>query len=625
MLSIVVSLILLGSVLWGQTLPVGESIHYVRPGDNPQAALDAAQAGDKIVFLPGLHEHPLRKHQSILYVDKSIDIELMEGTVLKLASNETVLEGEPEITIDHGAPKRLNDFSVGGAYDLGLGQTIFTIRIDGAGRGDRPDTFEWGAGQVRNLSHRKVPITSDWQSLSNGVEIKFDSATGHNLGSLWFLSYDGRESYGIRVGHGLQEYYIEDVRIFGRGTIDLNHRHNVQPSGLVKNISACVLLNGRVRNISVEGITMVDTMRSVMAYGEHTGKFLRGGGTEGGESFDAEKISIVGTRTINPVDKGYLLGHPSHRGRISNVRCNYNYMETGTTSLEPNFNLNQYEVIGNVIKSGGRAIHCWRKSINGIIKNNVRIDDTTGLEVVMVNSPGAWEDPENLIIRDNRNHLSDALGYWASVTAGLENRALGAYSAVGGGRHNTAEAEFAAIVGGDGNRASGFAATATGGRGNEASAPYSRVHGVDARSLRPGEDALAAGSFEEPGDAQASRLVVRAQTTDNTPQALHAADGGLIHIAESSTVSYRVLATARSQGGSVQAGFEAKGLARREAAGSVALFGDTVSTIYSSQPGLRFGAVADSQGGALELRATGLAATTLRWVAQVELVEVRFE
>ena len=50
MLSIVVSLLLLGSVPWGQTLPVGESIHYVRLGDNPQAALDAAQAGDKIVF-----------------------------------------------------------------------------------------------------------------------------------------------------------------------------------------------------------------------------------------------------------------------------------------------------------------------------------------------------------------------------------------------------------------------------------------------------------------------------------------------------------------------------------------------------------------------------------------------
>jgi hypothetical protein len=289
MLWIVTSFILLASVVWGQTLPVGESIHYVRPGDNPQAVLDAAQVGDKIVFLPGLHEHPLRKHQSILYVDKSMDIELMEGSVLKLANNQTVLEGDPEITIDHGAPKQLDDFSMGGEYDLGLGQVFFTIRIDSEGSGDRPDTFEWGTSQVRNLPHRNVSITGDWQPLSNGVEMKFDSATGHNAGSLWFVSYDGRESYGIRVGHGLQEDYIEDVRIFGRGTIDLNHRNNVQPSGLVKNISACVLLHGRIRNISVESITMVDTMRSVMAYGEHTGRFLRGGGTEGGESFDAEK------------------------------------------------------------------------------------------------------------------------------------------------------------------------------------------------------------------------------------------------------------------------------------------------------------------------------------------------
>ena len=33
--------------------------------------------------------------------------------------------------------------------------------------------------------------------------------------------------------------------------------------------------------------SMTDTMRSVMLYGEHTGKFLRGGGTGPGESFDA--------------------------------------------------------------------------------------------------------------------------------------------------------------------------------------------------------------------------------------------------------------------------------------------------------------------------------------------------
>ncbi|MFN7891960.1 MAG: hypothetical protein ACK5OC_16830 [Pirellula sp.] len=40
--------------------------------------------------------------------------------------------------------------------------------------------------------------------MNHGVKIRFDHTGDHNLGSLWFLSYDGRESYGIRVGHGLQ-------------------------------------------------------------------------------------------------------------------------------------------------------------------------------------------------------------------------------------------------------------------------------------------------------------------------------------------------------------------------------------------------------------------------------------
>ncbi|MCY4584659.1 MAG: hypothetical protein OXB98_01345 [Bryobacterales bacterium] len=628
MLRIVSSAILASSVLWGQTLPVAESIHYVRPGDNPQAVLAAASPGGKLVFLPGMHEHPLRRHRSLLYVDKPIDIELMEGAVLRLADHQSKLEYEPELTIDHGAVKKLDDFSFGGRYDGGIGPVIYTIRIDCEGAGGQPDTFSWitgwGPGATQGAPTAGVPITGDWQPLSNGVQIKFESRRGHNEGSFWALSYDGPESYGIRIGHGLQEDYIEDVRIFGRGAIDLNQDNNVQPSELVKDISACVLIHGRVRNVSVEQITMTNTMRSVMVYGEHTGKFLRGGDTEGGESFDAENIAIAGTRTINPKGRGYLLGHPSHRGRLSKVRCNYNYMETLATSLEPNFNLSQYEVIGNVIKSGGRAIHCWRKSVNGIIKNNVRIDDTTGKEVVMVNSPGAWGDPENLTIRDNRNHLSDALGRWASVTAGLDNRALGALSVVGGGRSNTAQAELATIVGGEGNRADGRAATVTGGEGNEANAPYSRVHGAGAMSLRPAEDVLAGGAFGSPGDAQASRLVAKGLTTDNVPRVLLLAAGAPIRLPENTSLSYRILVVARDDNGRQQSAFEALGLARSDATGDIELFGNRTSVIHKSDAAIDFDVVANSQGRALELQATGLADTGMRWVAQVDLVEVRF-
>lgn len=606
------ALLLLLSLAASAQTPSVDSIHYIRPGDNPQAVADAASPGDKLVFLPGLHEHPLRKHQSLLYVDKSLDIELMEGATLKLADGQTKLDHEPELSIDHGSPKTLDDFSSGGRYDGGLGAVIFWIQTDSEGRDGRPDTFQWRtswgpAGKPANV-HDNVPITGDWQELRNGVRIKFDATTGHSKGSFWALSYDGPESYGIRVGHGTQRDYIEDVRIYGRGVIDLNQDNNVQPSELVKDITASVLLHGRVRNIWVEQITMINTMRSVMVYGEHTGKFLSGGGTEGGESFDAEKIFILGTRTINPKGRAYLLGHPSHRGKLTNVRCNYNYMETLATALEPNFNLSEYEVIGNVIKSDGRAIHCWRKSVNGIIKNNVRIDDTTGKEVVMVNSPGAWDDPENLIIRDNPNYLSDHLGYWATATGGFESRAAGRFSGVAGGYRNAAEGDYAAV---------------TGGADNQAVAPYSRAHGLGAGARRPGEDALAAGVFAETGDAQSSSLVAKAVTDGVTPTNLQLAGKAPLTVAPGSTVAYRVLAAARNDDGTIRAAYEAKGLAQRAGSGGVELLGAASTPIHESAQGLDF-EVGPDGAEAIALKARGLAGEQIRWVARVELVEVTF-
>jgi len=76
------------------------AVHPVRPGDDPQAILDHASAGDRIVFLPGLHEHPPNKNRSILYVDKPIDIELQAGAVLKLPDNATALQKDGEITTE---------------------------------------------------------------------------------------------------------------------------------------------------------------------------------------------------------------------------------------------------------------------------------------------------------------------------------------------------------------------------------------------------------------------------------------------------------------------------------------------------------------------------------------------
>lgn len=417
------TLTILTGLLLATSVALQAADHPVRPGDHPQAVIDRAAPGDRIVFLPGLHQHRPGKHRALLFVDKSVEIELKSGATLKLADNATKLDAAPEITTDQDAGKKLDDIEVGGAFDLSQ-PSIFTIITDAEGHDGQPDTFAWGVfhsvdnpdgsaqlnpskSRFNETPHRGIPITGDWQELVQGVTIRFGSKTGHNKGSRWFITYDGPEAYGVRIGHGMQADDIENVRISGPGTIDMNATHNVQPGFLVKDINACVLIHGRVRGVVVEGITMTDTNRSVMCYGEHSGKFLPGGAVASGESFDAEDITIRYTRTLNPNGAAYLLGHPSHRGQLRNVKCNHNYMETAVTAIEPNHNLDGYEVIGNVIKSGGIAIHCWRHSKNGVIADNLRIHDNTGKPVVVFGAPRGWQPPEPPIVRNNRNHLGE--------------------------------------------------------------------------------------------------------------------------------------------------------------------------------------------------------------------------
>ncbi len=173
----------------------------------------ATAPGDRLVFMPGLHEHALGKHRSMLYVDKPIEIELQEGATLKLAPGVTKLEAEGEITTDQDAGKKLDDFEIGGRFDLSqpaadgpesYGAVIYTILIDGVGADGRPDTFAWGDGRIFDTPHKHMPITGDWQELSHGVKVRFANRSGHSVRSLWFVSYDGPEAYGIRIGHGRQ-------------------------------------------------------------------------------------------------------------------------------------------------------------------------------------------------------------------------------------------------------------------------------------------------------------------------------------------------------------------------------------------------------------------------------------
>jgi hypothetical protein len=201
----VVSLVLVTLTSWAQAAE-----HRVELGESPQAALDRAAAGDKLVFLPGLHQHRLGKHRALLYVDKPVEIELQQGATLKLADGETQLEAEPEITTDQDAAKKLDDLAMGGQFDRSR-PASYTLRIDGVGQEGQPDTCAWGVfhtvanpqgttNRARSESNFSEPpfttlaITGEWQELNHGVKVRFGSPTGHSQGSLWFVSYDGPEA-----------------------------------------------------------------------------------------------------------------------------------------------------------------------------------------------------------------------------------------------------------------------------------------------------------------------------------------------------------------------------------------------------------------------------------------------
>lgn len=65
------------------------------------------------------------------------------------------------------------------------------------------------------------------------------------------------------------------------------------------------------------------------------------------------------------------------------------------------------------------------------------------------------------------------------------------------------------MSGGQDNRATGAYASVTGGRESVAEGAYARAQGQQARARRVGEDAIAAGVFQTPGDAQTSVLAAR--------------------------------------------------------------------------------------------------------------------
>ena len=268
-------------------------------------------------------------------------------------------------------------------------------------------------------------------------------------------------------------------------------------------------------------------------------------------------------------------------------------------------------------------------------------------------------------IRGNANQV--ASGDLSFVGSGSSNKATGPSSATLGGDSGTASGQrsvtlggvFAvassqhAVAGGYGGQATGNTSFAFGyqcvasgqmamtfgnyslasgeesiafGYRSTASAKWATSQGSDGNGNKQGQRVIANGRFAALGDAQGSELVVRRSTTNATQSELFLDGSSLrITIANDTTWAFECLIVGRrTDADNESAAYRITGcIDRNTNAASTALVGTpTVTVISEDTAAWDVDAVADTTNGSLNLRVTGEAAKTIRWVGWVRLVEV---
>ena len=226
----------------------------------------------------------------------------------------------------------------------------------------------------------------------------------------------------------------------------------------------------------------------------------------------------------------------------------------------------------------------------------------------------------------NSNSAYGATGY-AAISIGLQSRATASDSIALGP---------SSYASGTNSLTLGYASTASGTNsiavGNSTSNAYlATSFGEYALSESQGKYSYASGRFgSTEGSAQTGTYVLRADTTDATPEGLTTRNNGgvqsdnQVNLPNNSAYFFSGTCIAREQAadGTDVGAWEFKGAIRREAnAGTTTLIKSTIDD-FNVPTGWAIALSADTTNGALQITVTGAASTDIRWVATVQTSEV---
>lgn len=225
-----------------------------------------------------------------------------------------------------------------------------------------------------------------------------------------------------------------------------------------------------------------------------------------------------------------------------------------------------------------------------------------------------------------------ASGPQAVIISGENCTASGLRSTIINCWYGTASGNGSGIYSGFNNSAAGEYSTVMGGYENVAAGVHASISGGSYATTRlvSGAEARASGRFAVTGDAQRERFILRRTTTDATPTVLSSdqtapASTNQVILPNTGTYDFAIRVVARA-GDTDQASFRITGLITRGAsAGTTAIVGTPTVTTVASSAGASSWSVtvsANTTIGCLAVTVTGAAATSIRWVADVETVEV---
>ena len=218
---------------------------------------------------------------------------------------------------------------------------------------------------------------------------------------------------------------------------------------------------------------------------------------------------------------------------------------------------------------------------------------------------------------------SSAGGGRAAVIGGQNNTANGNSAVVVGADSGTASATNSAVIGGQNNTANGFNAAVVGGARGTARSIIGNF--VTSASNTPIQSAS--------GVQQTALLVLGRQTTDATATRLAsdanaASTTNQVILPNNSAYTFQGTCIANVTGGGTTSGWKFEGVIKRGAnAASTALVAAVTPTVIAQDAGAVtwvLAVTADTTNGGIAVTVTGAAATTIRWVVQIETTEVTF-